>query len=73
MPEKTREFISNNWKWIITVLIGSGILYNQFQQMYNDVDTMKRRQQTYIERFNDQKDLIHDLEIRIAVLENHRK
>ncbi len=63
------DFVSSNWKWIITVLIGAGVLFNQFQIMQQDVDTTKRRLQNYIERNRDQEKLIHDLELRIVILE----
>lgn len=63
------KFIGDNWKWLMTVLIGAGIMYNQFHEMKRDMETVKRRQQTYIDRFQEQQKLIHDLEIRIVVLE----
>lgn len=62
-------FVSDNWKWIITVLIGSGILYSEFQAMKTDVATNKRRTQNYIDIVKAQDEKIHDLEIRITVLE----
>lgn len=67
------NFVSENWKWLITVLIFMGVLYSQFQTMQNDVDRLKVRQQTYIDRYNQQTKLIHDLEIRLVVLETELK
>jgi len=69
MPNRTETFITNNWKWLITVLIGTGILYSEFQSMKQDVKTNKRRTQNYIDLVKNQDQKIHNLELRITVLE----
>ncbi len=69
MSSKTTAFVESNWKWLITVLIGSGVLYSEFQSMKQDVTTNKRRLQNYIEVIKTQDDKIHDLEIRLTILE----
>lgn len=68
MPQVSK-FISENWKWILTILIGAGVAYNQFQEMRNDMGVVKRRQQNYIDRFNQLQEVNHDLEIRVVRLE----
>lgn len=71
MPEqgKMSTFVTTNWKWVMTVLIGSGVLYSEFQSMKQDVNTNKRRLQNYISIIKDQDQVIHELEIRVAILE----
>lgn len=62
-------FVSENWKWVGTVLIGAGVLYSQFQTMKGAQDTMQRRLQNYIEVIKEQDKTIHELEKRVVVLE----
>ena len=69
MPGKIDDWVSNNYKWLLAVLAGAIAIYVQHKIMQHQVDTNTRRLQKYIDRHNASNETIHDLELRVTVLE----
>ena len=71
--KKIERFIASNYKAIIGLFVYIVIGYAGYKEVQNQVETNKRRLQTYINEHKQSKKEINNLKVEIAMLKERSK